>query len=135
MGTARAGAEEWATVSEAEHPAVDDDRAWALVAAAGVAALEATGLITALAVSAPRAAPFAIALLATKYPFCLALMARRPGAYMVLWLWELAGLGAALVKPHLALSTRFLELGAAGLCAFLLAAAASLFPGPKLPTA
>lgn len=120
-------------MSETEQPAVEDDRAWALVAAAGVAALEATGQITALALAAPRAAPFAIGLLATKYPFCLALMARRPGAYLVVWLWELAGFGAAIVKPHLALSTRLLELGAAGLCAFLLAAAAPLFPAPKLP--
>ena len=83
-----------------------EDRAWTLPAAAGVAALETTGLIAALAITGPRAAPYAIALLATKYPFCLAMLARRHGAYLVIWLWEFTALGAALLKPGLALSTQ-----------------------------
>jgi len=110
-----------------------EDRAWTLPAAAGVAALETTGLIAALAITGPRAAPYAIALLATKYPFCLAMLARRHGAYLVIWLWEFTALGAALLKPGLALSTRFLEFVAAGLCCALLFASAPLFPPARLP--
>src|SRR5437660_1955014 len=101
-------------------------RAWALPAAAGLAALETTALIAALALSAPRAAPLAIALLAIKYPFCLMVLRRHPGAYLALWLWEIAGVLAALVKPGLPVATRGLEILAAGTCLGLLAAGASV---------
>lgn len=108
-------------------------RAWALPAAAGLAALETTALIAALALQAPRAAPLAIALLVVKYPFCFALLHRRPGAYLGLWLWELAGFVAAAAKPGLALSTRLLEVTVAAACMGLLAASASVFPSATLP--
>src|SRR5438270_2422807 len=86
----------WARIAAmgVDHPGSDGDvastRAWALPAAAGLAALEATALIAALAIAAPRAAPFAIVLLALKYPFCLGLLRRLPGASLVIWLWEIA---------------------------------------------
>src|SRR3954447_23749040 len=62
-GSARA----WARIAGmgVNHPGSDGDvasaRAWALPAAAGLAALETTALIAALAIPAPRAAPLAIA--------------------------------------------------------------------------
>ncbi len=108
-------------------------RGWTLPAAAGVAALETTALIAALALAAPRAAPLAIMLLVVKYPFCVGLLHRRPGAYLGVWLWEIAGFVAATAKPGLALSTRMLEVLAAGSCMALLAASASLFPSATLP--
>ena len=108
-------------------------RAWTLPAAAGVAALETTALIAALALGAPRAAPLAIALLAVKYPFCVGLLRRQPGAYLVVWLYEIAGFVAATAKPNVALVTRLLELVAAAGCMALLAASASLFPSATLP--
>src|SRR5207302_4171664 len=92
------------------------ERSWALPAAAGVAALETTALITALAIRAPRAAPYSIALLATKYPFCLAMLARRHGAYLVIWLWELTPVGAALLNPGPAGWSPPAEVAAAARC-------------------
>src|SRR5947207_7445237 len=95
----------WARIAAmgADDPGADGDvattRAWALPAAAGLAALEVTALITALALNAPRAAPLAIALLALKYPFCLGLLRRLPGAYLGIWLWEIADVSAAIAKP------------------------------------
>src|SRR3954470_9337005 len=129
----------WARIAGmgVNHPGSDGNvastRAWALPAAAGLAALENTALIAALALTAPRAAPLAIALLALKYPFCLGTLRRLPGAYLVVWLWEIAGVSAALAKPGLSLSTRLLELTAAGGCIYLLARSAAVFPSPTLP--
>jgi hypothetical protein len=106
---------------------------WALPAAAGLPALEATVLITVIAFGSYRAAPAFISVLALKFLFGLALLARRPGAWMALLLWEASGVVAALAKPGLPAIQRLLEVAVAGTCLVLLGAAASTFPSPKLP--
>lgn len=105
-------------------------RAWALAAAAGVAAIESTILIAVIAFGSVRSGPVLVAALALKYPFCYALTRRRPGAWMALLLWEVTGVVAALAKPGLPLYQRLTELGLAGGCLVLLALAASTFPAP-----
>ena len=111
---------------------MNDSRAWALSAAVWLAALEATVLIARQVELGGRTAPFVIALLAVKYPFCWATGQRRPGAYLALWLWEISGAGFAIVSPHLGAGWRGLELVLAGIC-IALVAAAPLFPSPRLP--
>jgi hypothetical protein len=53
-----------------------------------VALLAARGALT--------AAPLRAVFLAVKLPFCWGALRRRPGAYLALWLWEFAAVGAAL---------------------------------------
>jgi hypothetical protein len=108
-------------------------REWTLPAAAGLAALETTVLITIIAFGSYRAAPALVVFLALKYVFCWALLRRRPGAWMALLLWEGTALVAALAKPGLPALQRLLEVAVAGTCLVLLGAAASTFPAPKLP--
>lgn len=90
------------------------ERAWTLPAAAGLAALEATALIAVLAFAGGRAAPLFVVMLATKFPFCLALLRRLHGAWFGLLLWELGGMLAALTAPRTPLPLRLLELATAG---------------------
>jgi hypothetical protein len=111
------------------HPA-SKSRAWALAAAAGVAAAESTILIAVIAFGSVRSGPVLVAALALKYPFCYALTRRRPGAWMALLLWEVTGIVAALAKPGIPLYQRVTELGLAGGCLVLLVLAASTFPAP-----
>jgi hypothetical protein len=108
-------------------------REWTLAAAAGLAALETTVLITIIAFGSYRAAPALVFFLAIKYVFCWGLLRRRPGAWMALLLWEVAGVIAAIAKPGLPAVQRLLEVAIAGTCLGLLGAAASTFPTPKLP--
>jgi hypothetical protein len=109
------------------------ERAWTLPAAAGLAALEATALIAVIAFAGGRAAPLFVVLLATKFPFCLALLRRLHGAWFGLLLWELGGMLAALTAPRTPLPLRLLELAAAGTVATLLFLAMPLFPDVRLP--
>jgi len=108
-------------------------REWTLAAAAGLAALETTILITVLAFGSYRFAPLLVIFLAAKYVFCWGLLRRRPGAWMMLLLWEGTGLVAALTKPRLPLVERSFESLIALACLVLLVAAASVFPPPGLP--
>ena len=110
------------------------DRAWTLPAAAALAALEATALITVLAFGGGRAASLLIPLLALKYPFCLAVLRRRPGAWFGLLLWETGGMLAALTAPRTALPLRLLELASASTVTALLLFATPLFPTVRLPS-
>ena len=121
--------DEWA--DDGRRPATG--REWTLPAAAGLAALEATILITVLAFGSYRAAPLLIFFLAIKYLFCWGLLRQRPGAWMAIMLWELTGLVAALAKPGIPLFERLIEAAMAATCVGLLAAASALFPPPKLP--
>jgi hypothetical protein len=109
------------------------DREWTLPAAAGLAALETTILITVIAFGSYRAGPALIVFLACKYLFCWGLLRRRPGAWMALLLWEASGVLAALAKAGLPAIERLLEVSVAGACLVLLGAAASTFPSPELP--
>src|SRR6266568_4870295 len=97
-------------------------RDWALPAAAALAALEAVAMMAALVRAGGAVAPLAIALLVVKLAFCIGLAARRAGAYLTIWLYEGAGGLAALLKPHLAATTRLLEVATAGACIALLVA-------------
>jgi hypothetical protein len=103
------------------------------MAAAGLAALETTVLITIIAFGSYRLGPFLIFFLAIKYLFCWGLVRRRPGALMLLLLWEATGAVAALAKPGLPAVQRLLEVTIAVCCLVLLTLASSLFPAPKLP--
>lgn len=109
-------------------------REWTLPAAAGLAALETTVLISTIAFGSYRAGPALIAFLTLKYAFCLGLLRRRPGAWMALLLFEATTAVAALTKPSLPLYQRALEGTVSLACIVLLAAAAALFPAPKLPS-
>jgi hypothetical protein len=105
-------------------------REWTLAAAAGVAAVESTLLITVIAFGSVRSGPILIAAVALKYPFCYALTRHRPGAWLALLLWEGTGVLAALAKPGLPAYQRVVELALAGGCLVLLGAGASTFPSP-----
>jgi hypothetical protein len=109
-------------------------REWTLPAAAGLAALETTVLISVIAFGSYREGPLLIAFLALKYLFCWGLMRRRPGAWMALLLFEATTAFAALAKPGLPVYQRLLEESVSVGCIVLLSAAASLFPAPKLPS-
>lgn len=110
------------------------DRAWALPAAAALAALEATALIAVLAFGGGRAAPLLIPLLALKYPFCLGVLRRRAGAWFGLLLWETGGMLAAVTAPGTVVALRLLELFTAFAVVALLLLAVPLFPTVRLPS-
>jgi hypothetical protein len=97
-------------------------REWTPPAAAGLAALDPTVLITIVAFGSYRAAPALVALLR-----------RRPGAWMALLLWEGTALVAALAKPGLPALQRLLEVAVAGTCLVLVGGAAATLPAPRLP--
>jgi hypothetical protein len=114
--------------------ATASSRAWTLPAVAGLAALETTVLISIIAFGSYRAGPTLIGFLALKYLFCLGLLHRRPGAWMALMLFEATAAVAALTKPGLPVYERTLEELISVTCIVLLAAAAALFPSPRLPS-
>jgi len=109
------------------------NREWTLPAAAGLAAVETTVLITIIALGSYPAGPVLIVFLALKYAFCWALLHRRPGAWMALMLWEASGAVAALARPGLPGAERIIELGVCVACMVLLGAATPLFPSPRMP--
>ena len=108
-------------------------REWTLAAGAGLAALETTVLITVLAFGSYKFAPLLVVILAVKYIFCFGLLRRRPGAWMMLLLWEGTGLVVAVAKPGIPIFERSFEVAVALTCLVLLGAAASLFPSSGLP--
>jgi hypothetical protein len=108
-------------------------REWTLAAAAGLAALETTVLITVLAFGSYKYAALGILFLAAKYVFCFGLLRRRPGAWFMLLLWEGTDLVVAIGKPGLPILERSFQAVVAATCLVLLAAAASVFPSPRLP--
>ncbi len=108
-------------------------REWTLAAAAGLAALEATVLISVIALGSYPSGPLLIAFLALKYGFCWALLQRRAGAWMALMLWEASGAVAALARPGLPMPERLIELSVCIGCMVLLGLATPLFPSPRMP--
>lgn len=110
-----------------------DHREWSLSAAAGLAALESTVLIAVITLGSYRAAPLLIGFLALKYVFIWGLLRRRPGAWLALFLFEGTTAFAAVAKPGLPMYERALEETVSLGCIVLLAAAAALFPTPKIP--
>jgi hypothetical protein len=114
--------------------AVPSGREWALPALAALSALETTALISIIAFGSYRAGPALIGLLASKYLFCWGVLRRRPGAWMALLLIEGTTAVVALIKPGLPVYERAIEEIVSVACIVLLAAAASLFPAPRLPS-
>lgn len=108
-------------------------RPWTLPAAAWLAAAEAGALIAVLAVGGRLGAPLWIAFLAVKFPFCWLLARLRPGAYLALLVWELAGIVAAIGAEGTAVALRALEVAVAGAVMALLVASTPLFPSVRLP--
>jgi hypothetical protein len=108
-------------------------RPWTLPAAAWLAAGEAAVLIAVLAVGGAPGAGLWIIFLAVKFPFCWLLVRLRPGAYLALMVWELAGAVAAIGARGAAVGWRLLEVGVAGGVMALLVASTPLFPSVRLP--
>jgi hypothetical protein len=123
----------WRQNGVVEAEVAGSGREWTLAAAAGLAALETTVLITVLAFGSYRFAPLLIVVLAVKYVFCFGLLRRRPGAWVLLLLWEATDFLVALTKPGLPLLERSFQAVLAATCLVLLGAASSLFPTPRLP--
>ena len=111
----------------------DERREWTLAAAAALAALEAVLLIAVIVFVGHRLPVYAL-FLAAKFPFCVWLLRRRAGAFFALLLFEISGLGVALLAPKVALPLRALEIVIASTVLGLLWASAPLFPSPELPT-
>jgi hypothetical protein len=108
-------------------------REWTLPAAAALAALEAVVLIAVIVFVGHRLPVYAL-FLAAKFPFCVWLLRKRAGAFFALLLFEISGLGVALLAPSVALALRALEIVIASTVLGLLWASAPLFPSPELPT-
>lgn len=108
-------------------------RSWTLPAAAVLAAVEAVVLMVALATGGHPGAGLLIAFVAVKLPFCWFAAQRRPGAYLALIVWELAGALAALAAHDVAIGLRALEIVAALVVIVLLLASMSQFPTVGLP--
>ena len=107
-------------------------RPWVLTTAGVLAAAETLVLIVVLAFGGAPLAPYVIAALLVKLPFCWYVVQRRPGALLGLLVWELAGMLAALRSgPSPAL--RMLEATFAVVVFALLLASVPLFPSVRLP--
>jgi hypothetical protein len=105
---------------------------WVLRAAAGLAAAEALVLIVTLVYGGAPLAPYIIAVLVVKLPFCGLVLQRRPGALLGLLLWEVGGMLAALrAEGHPEL--RMVEASVAAVTFALLLASVPLFPSVRLP--
>jgi len=110
----------------------DERREWTLPAAAALAALEAVLLIAVIVFVGHRLPVYAV-FVAGKLPFCAWLLRRRAGAFFAVLLWEVSGVGVALLAPGVALPLRVLEIVVASTVLVLLWASAPLFPSPELP--
>jgi hypothetical protein len=108
-------------------------RAWTLPAAAWLAAGEAAVLIVVVALTKGSAAPLVIGFLAAKFPFCWLVVRLRPGAYLGLLVWELAGVVAAVSGRGVAIGLRLAEVVVAASVTALLVASTPLFPTVRLP--
>jgi len=109
------------------HSVDSGDRAWALPAAVGVLAVENVALVGALLFGRHAPAGVEVALF-MKFPLCIGLLQRRPGAFLALMLWESLLVVIGLVNPSFSLLARLgvLTGGVTGLV--LLGLSLSLFP-------
>jgi hypothetical protein len=108
-------------------------RTWTLPAAAWLATAEAAVLIASLAVGGKPGASLLIAFVAVKLPFCWFVTQRRPGAYLALIVWEVAGAIAAIGAGSTPLVLRLLEVLVAAAVVALLIASTPMFPSVRLP--
>ena len=111
---------------------MEAERAWALPAAVAVLSLENTAILAALLFlgSAP---PLVLAFLLTKFPFCVGLLQRRHGAFMLLTFWEASILVIAIINPALDPAPRLLLLMSSAGGLSLLGLSIGLFPETHLP--
>jgi hypothetical protein len=110
-------------------PADQPDRAWALLAAAGLAALESIAVLFAL--SLRDGAPFGVwVLLLAKLPLAVALARRSRAACLVLVVWESMEIVVALLNPSLAVPAAALLALSAGICLWLIGLALGELPAP-----
>ena len=109
-----------------------EERSWVLPAAAGLMALENIAVLGALLFlgSAPPLVPL---FLLVKFPFCVALVQRRHGAFMMLTLWEATIFVIALINPALDPLPRLVLVGVSTLGLTLLGMSMPLFPPARLP--
>jgi hypothetical protein len=99
-----------------------------LEVAIGAAVAEvAVQIIVLTARGALRVAPLRIVFLAAKLPFCYYALRRRPGAFLAVWLWEVAAL-IAVGSVRGALLWRSLTAVFACTVMVLLGRAVSAFP-------
>lgn len=107
------------------------ERSWTLPAAGAVTALENVGVIGALLFlgTAPALVPL---FLATKFPFCIGLLQRRHGAFMLLTFWEATVLVIAVLNPAIDLAPRMLLAGSAAAALVLMGKSIPLFPEVRL---
>lgn len=118
--------------------AVTDDaaveRSWALPAAAAVLALENVGILAAL-LFLRTAPPLVPLFLLAKFPFCVRLVQRRHGAFMLLTFWEATTFVVGIINPALDLVPRLVVLGSSAAGLGLLGMSIGLFPETHLPHA
>jgi hypothetical protein len=108
-------------------PAGAPDRAWALLAAAGLAALESIAVLFAL--SLRDGAPLGVwVLLVAKLPLCIALLRRSRGACLVLVVWESLEIVVALLNPSLAVPAAILLAASAAACLWFIGLALGELP-------
>lgn len=110
----------------------DGERPWTLPAAAGWTALENAGVFGAVLFvgDAPPLVPW---FLLAKFPFCVGLVQRRHGAFMLLLFWEASTLAIAIINPALDLFPRLVLVGSSALALWLLVRALPAFPRVELP--
>jgi hypothetical protein len=110
-------------------PADRPDRGWALLAAAGLAALEAIAVLFALALR--DGAPFGVwLLLLAKLPLAYALARRSRAACLALVVWESMQIVVALLNPSLAVPAAALLVLSAGTCLWFIGLALGELPTP-----
>jgi len=113
-------------------PSAPMERAWVVPAAVGVLALENIALLSALLVAGRAPAGVEVGLFA-KFPLCIGLLQRRPGAFLALTLWESFLVVLGLANPSLSLLARMAVIagGVSGLT--LLALSLPMFPVREPP--
>lgn len=109
-----------------------EERSWVLPAAAGVLAFENIAVLGAL-LFLGTAPPLVPVFMLVKFPFCVALVQRRHGAFMFLTLWEATTFVIALINPALDLAPRLALLAATVAGLTLLGMSMPLFPPARLP--
>jgi len=110
------------------------DRQWTVAASAGLLALENVALIGGLLFSG-NAPLFVLALLALKFPLCLALLRLQLAAVAILILWESLTLGVALINTSLTAPGQLALFASAMTGSTLLALSLPLFAAARMPDA
>jgi len=106
-----------------------------LRAAATLAAAEAVVLATIVVARGNRSTPAILVALEAKLLFCRGVVARRPGAFLALVLYESVTVLFAIAAPGIASAGRVLAAATAVTVLALLGRSARLFPSLPVPRA